>query len=80
MAQLFSLGVIRVMKFMDIINIIAIITGPLFAVLITLWWQERKEKRDKKVNLFTMLLAYRKSYPVSPEWARGLNWDFPFGL
>jgi hypothetical protein len=61
------------MKFMDIINIIAIITGPLFAVLITLWWQERKEKRDKKINLFTMLLAYRKTYPVSPEWARGLN-------
>jgi hypothetical protein len=58
---------------MEIINIIAIVVGPLFAVLITLWWQERKEKRDKKINLFTMLLAYRKSYPVSPEWARGLN-------
>ena len=58
---------------MEIINIISIVVGPLFAVLITLWWQERKEKRDKKINLFTLLLAYRKSYPVSPEWARGLN-------
>ena len=58
---------------MEIINIIAIIVGPLLAVLITLWWQERKEKRDAKLRLFVTLMAFRKSYPVSYEFANQLN-------
>ena len=57
----------------DVVNIAAIIIGPIAAVVITLWWQQRKEKRDGKIKLFMALLAYRKSYPVSAEWAKGLN-------
>jgi Family of unknown function (DUF6680) len=58
---------------MDAINIAAIIFGPVFAVVITLWWQQRKEKRDAKIRLFTTLMAFRKAYPISYEWARSLN-------
>ena len=50
---------------MEIINIAAIILGPIAAVGITLWWQQRKEKRDAKIRLFTTLMAFRKSYPIS---------------
>ena len=57
----------------DIINIIAIVVGPIVAVAITLWWQDRKEKRDAKLRLFATLMAHRKSFPPSHEWVASLN-------
>jgi hypothetical protein len=57
----------------DIINIIAVIVGPIVAVCITLWYQDRKEKRDAKIRLFTMLMAHRKSNPPTFELVNGLN-------
>jgi hypothetical protein len=58
---------------LSIVNTAAILASAVIAVVITLWWQERKEKRDAKIRLFTTLMAYRKSYPVSYEWAQSLN-------
>ncbi len=58
---------------MDIINIIAIITGPIFAVVITLWWQQRKEQRDAKRRLFLTLMAHRRAVPPTTDWVNGLN-------
>jgi len=60
-------------KLTDIIMIAAVFLGPLFAVLITLWWQERKEKQAAKINLFLTLMAYRKSLVPAADWARTLN-------
>jgi hypothetical protein len=59
----------------DVVNIVAIVVGPLFAVLITLWWQHRKEKRDAKLRLFATLMAFRKSVTgvIKPEWVNSLN-------
>lgn len=57
----------------DIINLVAIIVGPIAAVCITLWWQDRKEKRDAKLKLFVTLMAHRKSTPPSPDWVTALN-------
>lgn len=54
-------------------NIVAVIAGPIIAVIITLWYQSRKEKRDSKIRLFETLMAFRKSYPISYEWAQSLN-------
>ena len=54
-------------------EIIAIFLGPIAAVCITLWWQQRKEKRDAQIRLFLTLMAFRKSNPVSYEWAQSLN-------
>jgi hypothetical protein len=56
-----------------IVEIIAILLSPVTAVCVTLWWQRRKEKRDAKIRLFTTLMAFRKSYPLSYEWANALN-------
>ena len=58
---------------MDIINIIAVITGPIFAVVITLLWQQRKEKRDSKERLFLTLMAHRRTFPPPIEWVNALN-------
>ncbi len=57
----------------QIISIIAIITGPIFAVIITLWYQKRNEKRNSKMQLFMSLMAHRKEFPVNQEWVNALN-------
>jgi hypothetical protein len=57
----------------DTINLLAIVTGPLFAVLVTLWWQERKQKHDAKERLFLSLMAHRRAFPPAPEWVSSLN-------
>ena len=54
-------------------NIIAVILGPIIAVIITLWYQSRKEKRMDKYRLFTTLMAHRKSNPPMIDLVRGLN-------
>lgn len=58
---------------MNIINIIAIITGPLFAVLVTLWWQQRKQRRDAEQHLFLTLMAHRRRLPPTVELVNALN-------
>lgn len=58
---------------LTIISIVAVIVGPIAAVLITLWWQQRKEKRDAKLRLFLALMAHRKSAPPTYEWVAALN-------
>jgi hypothetical protein len=57
----------------DVVNIAAIIIGPIVAVVITLWWQDRKEKRAAKMRIFTTLMALRKSIPIRHEWVNSLN-------
>ena len=58
---------------MEIINIAAIVLSPVFAVGITLWWQQRKEKRDAKRRLFLTLMAHRRAFPPTVEWVNALN-------
>ena len=57
----------------EIANLLAVVVGPIVAVSITLWWQERKEKRDAKLQLFLTLMAHRKATPPTYEWVRALN-------
>lgn len=54
-------------------NIIAIIIGPIVAVIITLIYQSDKEKRDAQHRLFTILMAHRKSNPPTFDLVNGLN-------
>ncbi len=44
---------------LKIINIIAIIVIPIFAVLVGQWLQNRSEKRKDKMRVFTHLISYR---------------------
>ena len=61
------------METKDIISIMAILLGPVTAVSVTLWWQQRKEKRERKLNLFTVLMAHRRSLVPTNEWVSALN-------
>lgn len=56
---------------MDVLTLLAILLGPVVAVCITLWWQNRKERRDAKRHLFMTLMAQRK--PPTYEWVQALN-------
>ncbi len=44
---------------LDIINIIAIIVIPVFAVLVSQWLQNKSEKRKDKMKIFAHLMSYR---------------------
>ena len=59
---------------MTLLNIAAMITGPIFAVLITLWYQHHAEQRDQKFRLFKDLMKSRKNqYGISKDWVNALN-------
>lgn len=57
----------------DWANILAIVLSPVIAVIVTLWHQDRKERRDRKERLFTQLMAHRKAFPPSSEFVNALN-------
>jgi hypothetical protein len=50
----------------------AILLGPVAAVIITLWHQERKQKRDQKLALLRHLLAYRH-LPADANYSHAIN-------
>lgn len=54
-------------------TLIALFLGPVSAVAITLWHQRRTEKRASKERLFITLMAHRKSFPPTFDWAQALN-------
>jgi predicted membrane protein len=54
-------------------NIIAVIVGPIIAIIITLVYQSQKEKREAKTRLFLTLMAHRKSNPPTIERVNSLN-------
>ena len=53
--------------------IIAVIIGPIVAVVITLLYQRYKEKQDAKHRAFMLLLAHRKSIPLNYAMVEVLN-------
>ncbi|MCX5830494.1 MAG: hypothetical protein NT140_01130 [Deltaproteobacteria bacterium] len=54
-------------------NIIAVIVGPIIAVIITLLYQRHKEKQDTKHRAFLLLMAHRKSIPPNYAMVEVLN-------
>lgn len=53
--------------------IIAVIIGPIAAVIITLFYQRYKEKQDAKNRAFLLLMAHRKSIPPNYAMVEVLN-------
>ena len=54
------------------VNILAILLSPVVAVLVTVFLQRRKEKRDQKLWIFNTLIATRHT-PIVDENVRALN-------
>lgn len=61
------------LRLADFINIAAVLLSPLVAVAATLWWQERKERRARKDNLFVALMAHRRTTVPTIEMVNSLN-------
>ena len=57
---------------METVNVLAIILSPAIAVLITMFLQSRKDKKNAKMNIFITLMATRNRAP-SEEIVRALN-------
>lgn len=53
--------------------VIATGLGPVLAVLVTLWHQDRTQKSQAKERLFRVLMAHRKSIPPHHEWVNAMN-------
>jgi hypothetical protein len=58
---------------MDTLMLIAVLTSPVIAVIITLWHQGRKEKRTQKIRTFFTLVALRDSMPIPYDFVTALN-------
>ncbi|MHB8474257.1 MAG: DUF6680 family protein [Gammaproteobacteria bacterium] len=52
---------------------LAIFLGPLGGVLFTFWFQERREKKRAKQQLFVTIMGDRKGLKISPVMASALN-------
>ena len=53
--------------------VLATALGPITAVLVTLWHEGRKQRRNAKETLFVTLMASRKAIPIPVEFVRALN-------
>ena len=60
--------------------LIGTIASPFLAAgltaMLTLFWQNRKEKRDAKLRVFTALMASRRNidnFQAAQEWAKAVN-------
>jgi uncharacterized protein DUF6680 len=61
------------MEMKDWLTLVALFLGPTSAVIITLWYQKRSEKRSTQGRLFAILMGHRQSNPPPTEWVTGLN-------
>jgi hypothetical protein len=50
----------------------ATIIGPLSAVLITLWHQDRSQKYQRRLHIFRLLTQWRGNW-LHPDWVGALN-------
>ena len=57
---------------MTVVNIIAVLLSPVIAVLVTVYLQNRREKRSQKLWIFNTLIGTRHS-PLIEENVRALN-------
>ncbi len=61
------------MSLNEIITIIALIVGPVLAVLISIWRDSRAEKDRAKLQLFLTMMANRSRMPPPVAWTDALN-------
>lgn len=57
----------------EISIVIALVLNPVVAIIISLWYQRRKEKRQQKFNSFFALVSHRDTTFLSPTFVSQLN-------
>ena len=56
-----------------IITALATLITPLAAIAISVWYQNRKQKREEKYKLFSSAMIHKKAFPPTVEWVNALN-------
>lgn len=56
----------------DALTIFALIAGPIVAVLITRWTDDRRERKNRRMEIFRTLMRTRRT-PMVPEHVGALN-------
>jgi hypothetical protein len=56
----------------DAVTIIALLVGPLAAVVTQLWFESRRERRRQKLWVFHTLMSNRRTV-LNPDFVRALN-------
>lgn len=68
---------VTAMELKDWLNVVAVLLSPVFAVQITVWLADRKERRARRLALFHTLMSTRGSLGVNgrlaPEHVKALN-------
>lgn len=57
---------------MEYVNLLAILVGPISAVLITLWVERRRSRRDSQMAVARLLMATRH-LPGDPNYSTAIN-------
>lgn len=60
------------MQIQDWLMILAVLAGPIIAVQLTRFVDNKKEQRDRKLQIFKTLMATR-AYTISPQHVEALN-------
>lgn len=60
------------MQIQDWLMILAVLAGPIVAVQLTRFVDNKKEQRERKLAIFKTLMATR-AYSVSPQHVEALN-------
>jgi hypothetical protein len=60
------------LKTSDVLTIIAIVAGPIVAVMITRWIDESRERTRRRMDVFRTLMRTRRT-PATPEHVGALN-------
>lgn len=60
------------LKLYEVLTLVGIILGPIFAVLITLGVEYRRSKRERRINLFRALLATFRT-AGDANWSVAMN-------
>ena len=61
------------MKYNGLFQLISITVVPIIVVVISIWYQNRRVRKDAKMGLFLNLMAHRGSYPITQDWVNSLN-------
>jgi hypothetical protein len=56
----------------DLLTLLAILIGPIAAVIVTRWLDNRRDRRDRRMDVFRTLMRTRRM-PTDPEHVGALN-------
>ena len=61
------------MTLTEMISIVSVLLSPLFAIQVTKWLDGKSESKNRKIEIFRVLMGQRGMYPRTTEFIIALN-------